>query len=188
MTANTGSAAMSAVISLDGLHRYRLDRAFLRAGPTIAFLLHNPSTADGDRDDPTSRRGIGYAQAWGAGRLVYVNPWAGRATKPADLWKMTDPVGPDNDRYLHIVADEVASSGGFVVFAWGAVSPPPHLRSKVAARLRAVEAIFRDAGCDVRALGVTKAGQPRHPLYLKADTRPVAWAGNTIAGEPQWKF
>src|SRR6202034_4694718 len=104
---------MSAVISLDGLHRYRLDRPLGGTGPTIAFNLHNPSTADGDKDDPTSRRGIGYARASGASRLVYVNPWAGRATKPGDLWKMTDPVGPMNDHYLRIVADEVAQSGGF---------------------------------------------------------------------------
>lgn len=165
---------MSAIISYCGLYRYRLDRP-LGVGPTIAFGLHNPSTADGERDDPTSRRGIGYAKSWGAGLLVYVNPWAGRATKPDDLWKMADPVGPMNDFYIGQVAREVTTSGGFFVFAWGAVAPPRRLRHAVSDRLHAFERIVRSNGCDVRALGLTKDGQPRHPLYLRADAKPEPW-------------
>lgn len=171
---------MSAIISDCGRWRYRLDREFLRSGPTIAFCLHNPSTADADNDDPTLRRGIGYARAWDAGRLVYVNPWAGRATKPDELWKMPDPIGPMNDFYIAQVALEVIESGGFFVFAWGAVTPPRHLKYAASSRLHAVDKLIRGHGCDVRALGLTKAGQPRHPLFMRADAKPEPW--RSLAG------
>lgn len=167
---------MNAIISPCGTWRYTLERPFLTPGPTIAFGLHNPSTADAEREDPTSRRGIGFAMSWGAGKMIFVNPWAGRATKPADLWKMADPVGPMNDFHIAAVAREVAETGGFFVFAWGAVSPPRALRHAVTNRLHAFDKIVRGAGCDVRALGVTQAGQPRHPLYLRADAKPEPWS------------
>ncbi|MER9176686.1 DUF1643 domain-containing protein [Mesorhizobium sp. M0955] len=166
---------MSAVFSYCGTWRYRLDRDFLLPGPTIAFCLHNPSTAGADNEDPTSRRGIGFARLWGAGKLVYVNPWAGCATNPKDLWSMPDPIGPMNDFHISAVAKAVYETGGFFVFAWGAVSPPKHLKYSVTRRLKDVEKIVRDHGCEVRSLGVTKDGAPRHPLYLRADTVPAPW-------------
>jgi hypothetical protein len=45
---------MSAVLSVDGLYRYRLSRAWGR-GPSLAFIMLNPSTADAGIDDPTIR-------------------------------------------------------------------------------------------------------------------------------------
>lgn len=164
-----------AIISPCETWRYLLEREIAATGPVIAFGLHNPSTADAQLDDPTWRRGLGYGRAWGARKVVYVNPWAGRATNPDDLWKMADPVGPMNDFHIAAVAREVAESGGFFVVAWGAVSPPRAFRHAVTNRLHVFTKIIRDAGCDIRALGVTKAGQPRHPLYLRADAKPEPW-------------
>lgn len=166
---------MGAIFSECGTWRYLLDRDFLLDGPTIGFLLHNPSTAGADIEDPTSRRGIGYWRSWGAGRGIFVNPWAGVATDPKELWKMPDPVGPMNDFHIAEAAREVAATDGFFVFAWGAVLPPKHLKYAATARLHAVEAIVRDAGCRVCALGATKDGHPRHPLYLRADALPLEW-------------
>lgn len=166
---------MRAVISDCGTWRYLLECDFLLPGPTIAFGLHNPSKATAEVDDPTWRRGRGFAVRWGAGKLAYVNPWAGRATKPDDLWKMADPVGPMNDFHIAAVAREVAASGGFFVVAWGAVSPPRHMRHPVTARVQSFYKLIRDNGCEVRALGLTKDGQPRHPLYLRNDATPKPW-------------
>lgn len=167
---------MSAVFSSCGTFRLRLDRVIdMLGGPTVGFCLHNPSTAGVEIEDPTSRRGIGYATAWHASRLIYVNPWAGCATKPAALWSMADPVGPDCDRHILEAAAACAASGGFMVAAWGRVSPPGRMREAAAARLRDVEALIRSTGCSVRALGVNLDGSPKHPLYVRADARPLAW-------------
>lgn len=166
---------MSAVLSRCGLWRYRLDRAIAGSGVHIGFCLHNPSTADADRDDATSRRGMAFAKLWGAARLTYINPWAGRATKPDDLWKMADPVGPENDFYIEQVAREVAAGGGFMVASWGKVSPPAVHASAACARLRKVRLILADCGCEMRALGMNKDGSPKHPLYLRADAQPIEY-------------
>ncbi len=166
---------MSAIFSPCRTWRYRLDREFLRSGPTIVFGLHNPSTADENTDDPTLKRGIAFAHAWGAGRLVFVNSWAGVATKQKDLWLMDDPIGPQNDLHIIQVAREVRKTNGFFVFAWGRINPPQYLRRVAISRLYKFENLVRSQGCEIRILGLTKAGYPRHPLYLKADTEPTIW-------------
>ncbi|MFG1376108.1 DUF1643 domain-containing protein [Xanthobacter autotrophicus] len=172
---------MAAVFSPCRTWRYRLDREFLFGGPTVAFMLHNPSTADEQSEDPTSRRGIGFARAWGAGRLVFVNPWAFCATDKADLWKAPDPVGPENDRHIAEVAREVAQTGGYFIAAWGSVSPPKARRTEALSRLKAVESVIRGAGCPLKALAVTTAGEPRHPLYLPAEAAPFDWTRRQAA-------
>lgn len=167
---------MSAVFSPCGRYRLRLDRVLsAEKGPIIGFCLHNPSTAGANTDDPTSRRGIGFATAWGASRLVYVNPWAGRATKPTELWAMSDPVGPDNLRHIEAAARECVASGGFMVAAWGAVNPPARLRTAVTQHLIEVTDLIRSTGCELRALGVTADGSPRHPLYVSKNAFPAPW-------------
>lgn len=175
---------MSAIFSPCQTWRYRLGRDIdMFGGPTIGFCLHNASTADEEKNDPTTTRGIGFATAWGGSRLVYVNPWAGCAKKPAKLWAMPDPVGPDNDPHIIVAAAECAASGGFMVAAWGVVSPPAPLRAAAAARLKHVEALIRDTGCDLRALGVNADGSPKHPLYVRATALPLQWprAGRAAA-------
>ncbi|BAR47136.1 MULTISPECIES: DUF1643 domain-containing protein [Methylobacterium] len=167
---------MSAIISACGLYRLRLDRVIgMFDGPTIGFCLHNPSTADGTKDDPTSRRGIGFARSWGASRLVYVNPWAGRATKPAALWQMDDPVGPKNDLYIQEAARECAHTGGFMVVAWGSIKPPSSYRAIAQERLAQTLSLIRAQNCEVRALGVNLDGSPKHPLYARGDAEPRPW-------------
>lgn len=158
------------------MYRYRLDRHIsMLCGPLVAFCLHNPSTADATKDDPTLRRGIGFATAWGASRLVFINSWAGRATKPRDLWQLADPVGPENDNHIRAVAVEVAETRGVIVAAWGNVSPPAALREAVCGRLAYVEALIRSTGCVLTALAVNDRGAPKHPLYVRRDARPVPW-------------
>lgn len=93
-----------------GRYRYRLTRE-LGGKLTITFVMLNPSTADGTADNPTIRRCKGFARDWGYGRLVIVNLYAFRATKPNDMWRlvthaehgegirseMMHMVGEDND-------------------------------------------------------------------------------------------
>lgn len=155
----------TAAISSCGQYRYRLDRAWDASLPVATFIMLNPSTADGETDDPTIRRCLGYARAWGCGALAVVNLYAFRATDPRDLMTADDPVGPDNDRYLTAAAKSATMSDGIVIAAWGTHATPQRIAQVLAL-----------PGMDqLTALTVTKAGHPGHPLYLKADLRPQPW-------------
>jgi len=163
-------AERSAVISNDGLYRYRLDRRWA-SGPTVAWVMLNPSTADADADDPTLRRISAFSRGWGFGRLIVANLYALRTTDPAQLWTATDPVGPDNG--AHIAG---AVSCHEVVAAWGVNAKPGRVAEVLAV-------IGRQPGAGrVRALGTTKSGAPKHPLYLRGDLTPQPWVAP--AGTP----
>ncbi len=92
-----------AVLSADGVYRYRLWRTWDASKPTLAFLMLNPSTADATEDDPTIRRCLGFAKEWGYGSLVVVNLFALRSPNPDALRENDDPVGPENGEHLQIV-------------------------------------------------------------------------------------
>lgn len=130
--------------------------------PLVAFIGLNPSTADETADDPTIRRCVAFAKRWGYGGLVMLNLFAFRATDPRDMRSAASPVGPENDDHLRAVAAEAA----LVVAAWGVGG------SYFGRDFR----VRRLMGDGLMALGFTKSGQPRHPLYVKADATLVPLA------------
>jgi len=155
----------AATISGCGRYRYRLSRAWGTSLPAATFIMLNPSTADADVDDPTIRRCIGYARAWGCGALVVVNLYAWRATDPAELAAADDPVGPRNDESIARAAAAAARRGEPLVAAWGANATPQRV-----AHVLALPGMGR-----LTALALCKNGQPRHPLYLPAGITPQPW-------------
>lgn len=50
------------------------------------------------------------------------------------------------------------------------------IRSGISAVTKRVIALAHAAGVTLRCLGTTKAGDPRHPLYLRLDARPMFFA------------
>ena len=143
-------------------YRYSLWRVWDEDGPTLCVIGLNPSTANETADDPTIRRCIGFARAWGYGRLVMTNLFACRSTDPKGLLAVADPVGPENDDVL-----ELAAGYGGVLAAWGA---------HPIAKARAAEVLRLLGWREIECLGLTKGGAPRHPLYVPAATTPVVYA------------
>lgn len=152
-------------------YRYALWRDWDISLPRVVFCGLNPSTADEYSDDPTIRREVGFARAWGFGGLLKVNAYGLRSTDPKELRKVTDPVGEDNDLAIKIYAHEAA----LFVAAWG-----NNIDERRAFELRRM---LRLEGIKVYAVKVTNRGNPGHPLYVKADTWPfelsssVRWGG-----------
>lgn len=149
----------TAILSECGNYRYILTRSLdsvLRWHKPMLFIMLNPSTADANVDDPTIRRCISFAKRAGATHLTVVNLFALRSPNPKDLELSVDPIGPENDR--HIKEQVEKHSMMPIIAAWGACK---------FARLRAkdIRAKFPNLHC----LGVTKGGDPRHPLYVKSD-------------------
>ncbi len=153
----TGSARLSD----DGVYRWDLVR-HLGDGPTVVWVMCNPSTADALADDATVRRVIGFSRAWGYGCAAVVNLFALRATNPAELLTHSDPIGERNDAALQMW---VGQDGYLIVAAWGEIPQPLRWR------LLAVHALLRRDPWRVCCLGLTqRSGMPRHPLRLAADT------------------
>lgn len=144
-------------------YRWLLWRAWNPDRPPVLWIMLNPSTASATRDDPTIRRCVGFAKAWGYGRVDVVNLYALRATKPAALWAHPDPVGEHNDRWTRLAT----ARAGLVVAAWGAHGARDDRGAQVAAWLRLLRPVY--------CLGTTRSGQPRHPLYVPGDTIPQVY-------------
>lgn len=137
-------------------YRYSLWREWIGGDGYVMFVGLNPSTADEKNDDPTIRRCVGFAQAWGFSALCMANLFAFRATDPKVMMQAADPVGPENDRWLRTLSD----GASLVVAAWG--TDGSHL-----GRDRVVCDVIGAMDC----LGFTKAGHPRHPLYVRSDVK-----------------
>lgn len=156
----------AAVISADHRYRYSLIRRWSDDdGPVVTFVMLNPSTADAEVDDNTVRRCIGYARAWGACALRVLNVYAYRSTDPRALWTTPDPVGPENDAALTRAAQRAQTRGWPLIAAWGVNARPDRVATVLA--LPGMTAL--------QALGVTKDGAPRHPLYLPTSAVPSPW-------------
>lgn len=149
-------------ISECGLYRYRLWRRWKR-GDSVLWIMLNPSTADAEQDDPTIRRCISFAESWGCGGIEVVNLFALRATDPKELKAAEDPIGPQND---DILLSRAEAKHRYVIAAWGA-------HGKLFEREKQVVELL--AGMDLYCLGLTKAGYPRHPLYLPKKAEPTIW-------------
>jgi len=168
-----GDAAFSGC----GRYRYRLSREF-GGKLTITFVMLNPSTADGTRDDPTIRRCKGFARDWGYGRLLIVNLYAFRATDPRDMWRSSaacvDIVGDDNDSAIGRATCQARHSGGIVLCAWG---QGPVDKSSRAFHAGRVARVARLIGGDLYCLGENKDGSPKHPLYQPEYAEASVWRG-----------
>lgn len=153
-----------AVVSACGKYRYQLTRAW-GDGERCAFVMLNPSTADGAEDDPTIRRCVGFAKRFGFDGLVVVNLFAFRATDPDDMLREPDAIGPDND--THILA--ALASAARVFAAWGGNN------DRIKQRAWAVRLLASRAYVKFEALRLSGRGIPCHPLYLPGVLDPVPY-------------
>lgn len=162
MTIDYAGPRAGAVLSEDGRYRYELWRTW-DFGECVTFVMLNPSTADAFVDDPTIRRCVGFAKLWGFAAVRVLNLFAWRATDPAELLTIDDPIGVDNDAHLRRRA---WSSTSPMVAAWGA-----HPLARERAR-QVDQAMYVRWSC----LGTTVDGSPRHPLYVRKDAPLIEWS------------
>lgn len=152
-----------AEISTDGRYRHVLWRRWADTPRgDLGFILLNPSTADAIDDDPTVRRCVGFARRDGYGGIRIANLFDLRATHPVELINNPDPVGPKNDPWARLVMACTT-----VVVGWGAVHK--------LLRWRVGQVVDLAGGWPMWCLGTTDGGDPRHPLYLRADTPLQPW-------------
>lgn len=170
---------MSAIISACARYRYRLEREMhpsvldlAKPGPlhgkTIGFIGVNPSTADATLNDATVRKWMGFCHRWGVPRFIVGNVFALRATDVKELATADDAFGPDIGDHM----TDLIIEADVLVPCWGD-------RAKVSPKLQFAFDVLLDAltssGKPVMCFGLTKGGDPRHPLMLPYSTPLITW-------------
>lgn len=157
-----------AVISACGLYRYRLDRTVAMTGPVYAFFGINPSTADASVDDATVRKWIGFTKVWGGSRFIVGNVFAFRSTDVMALATVDDPFGDDIGDHVTAIIEEA----DILIPCWGRTDKaPPKLQDAFDVLMDALVS----SGKPVMTFGLTKGGDPKHPLMLGYDTPLQPW-------------
>lgn len=145
-----------AIFSKCRKYRYVLWRIWDYNKPSVQFIGLNPSTANENSDDPTIRRIKKFAYEWGYGAVYMTNLFAYVTAYPKELKTCENPLG-DNDKWLK----ETSTKCEKVVFAWGSFKEAEE-------RVNEVIKMF-----DGHALIINQDGSPRHPLYVKSNTKPI---------------
>ena len=159
-----GDAVSEALYSPCMGYRYALTRQWDEKGPRVLFIMLNPSTATEEQNDPTIERCERRARALGFGGFRAVNIFSWRETSPDKLRQHSAPVGPEND----LVLMESCTWADQVVCGWG-------VHGEHQNRGRHVTNLLLSGGFALHCLGTTKAGHPRHPLYIAYKTLPQNW-------------
>lgn len=158
----------SAVIDETQMYRYVLKRIWGEKGKYITWIMLNPSTATAEIDDPTIRRIMTFSKTWGYDGIFVVNLFAYRSTSPDNLKSNKSKIvygkpiiiGPDNDSYIW----EYAAKAKLVMAGWGT-------SGSLLGRDKQVVGLV--SSLDLYCLGQSKTGHPKHPLYIKGNTKPT---------------
>ena len=161
----TKYTAHGAIFSPDRTYRYTLWRVW-GEGPFVHFILLNPSTANEIDNDPTVERCERRARRWGYGGMHLTNIFAYRSTSPWTLYKMYDPIGPDNNKSII----KAMAESSCTICGWGT-------HGKLLNRHDSVKELIKFY--IVYALRVNKNGIPTHPLYLSYKLEPFPIFNNT---------
>ena len=154
----------TAVFSPDKKYRYVLTRGNPRMRRAVWVML-NPSQADQHKNDHTITKCVEFSRRWGFPGIFVVNLYALVSTDPSVLLTSPDPIGLMNDAWLRRAKQYASAYDVPVMAAWG---------NNVHAieRTQFVSSLFDEMYC----LGVTNAGQPKHPLRLAYDTPIQRWS------------
>ena len=164
--------------------RYRLVRVWDSNRPRLAWVILNGSDADEHHTDPTVRRCIGFARAWGYGGVDIANLYGLVSKNPGALGHHFDPVGPDNDRHLAALCRE----NDLTVLAWGLNAGTDRAHAVV----QMLRQIAQRHGGSLAVLGWTHGWQPLHPLLAPKDSTPNCLtldgsdSGVHEAEDPRW--
>jgi len=148
-----------ATFDKSGRYRYKLWRQWDQAHPRITFVMLNPSAADAVHNDQTISTCIRLSRRLNFGGIEVVNLFAYCTSDPRRLKQAANPVGKQNDQYIM----ESAQATNMILIAWGNHGELNHRHLEVLDLLLPL-------AIPTYCLGLTKRGQPRHPLYLPGDT------------------
>lgn len=163
-THTKGDAPSTAIYSDCERYRYSLTRVWDGTISLVQFVMLNPSTATEIQNDPTVERCERRARALGYGGFCVTNIFAWRDTDPRKMRMANDPVGPENDSAIR----DGAAWADVTICGWGTHGEHRN-------RGADVKSLLRSSSVRLWHLGLTKAGHPKHPLYIAYTQQPEIW-------------
>ena len=131
---------------------FSLSRIWDSKKPKALYIMLNPSYADDESDDPTIRRLIFFSKKFKFGGFYVTNLFTQITPYPKEL-----NMDNNSKKKNLIIISELIKKSDLIVYAWGnLVSEPMQLRRLIESPL---------------CFGINKNGTPKHPLYLRSDTK-----------------
>lgn len=162
-------AASEAIYSDCERYRYALTRVWDEGGARALYIMLNPSTATEIQNDPTVERCERRSRVLGFGSFRVTNIFAWRDTDPRNMKAADDPVGPENDAMIEQSARVwIRGNSDRILCAWGT-------HGAFNKRGEAMSALLDKVGKPLYHLGLSKAGHPKHPLYISYAEQPRRW-------------
>jgi hypothetical protein len=157
-------------------------------GPRALVIGCNPSTADGTKDDPTSRWWNNWFIAHGFGGYDAMNLYPFCTSSPKECREIVERINAGLDYgardSLHFVnlptVVSAAKAAAQVFVCWGAIAWDDMWIDHVVEEIQTGEAPYPDLWC----WGKTASGAPKHPLArgvhrIDPSQAPIMWrAGN----------
>lgn len=162
---------------IEGEYRWVLRREW-SAGPSIAWVGLNPSTADGTIDDPTILREVKFSHAWGFGSLIKLNIYPFRSSSPKILQSWL------NRRNLDTSVNEAIEKNYNSAFQ---ILCDVHLRVAawgLGGDIADIESFFVAAqNLPWHCVGINSNGSPKHTLArgrhrVPNNQMPIPWKSN----------
>nr|WP_304220042.1 DUF1643 domain-containing protein [Fredinandcohnia onubensis] len=144
-----------AIFDSSRTYRYSMSRVWDESKQKIVFIMLNPSIANENTDDNTTKKCITFAKSFGYGSLEIINLFAYVATDYNELRNLSKEVAIGKENTDYII--RAVNSADKIVAAWGE-NGTIHQRNKD------IEYLLR--GYDIDCLKVTARGYPSHPLFL----------------------
>lgn len=138
----------------------------------VAWLMSNPSTADGEKDDPTIKRVIHFSHSWGYDGAIIVNTSPVIGSTPAAAARAMAEDGDYGQQRVNQNFGFIADAGAASALRIAAFGANPFYR--LSART------FESFGLPIHCLAKTQDGSPIHPLArgrnrVPNDAQPQVW-------------
>ena len=155
-------------------YRWILKRDLLRGKKTVIFIGLNPSKANSVNNDKTLIRIINFCSRWNYRNLYVINLFGLISKSPSQLSKNKNPIGSNNDlitlKALEFWSENINCD---LWLGWGdkgQLNRRDRVVMKLIKNLSNLHQCEKNLSNRVFSMGVSKKGNPRHPLYMPKES------------------
>ena len=155
-------------------YRWILKRELLSGKKTVVFIGLNPSKANSSNNDRTLVRIINFCSRWNYKNIYIINLFGLISKSPIQLLKNNNPIGENNNLItLKSLVFWRENTNCDLWLGWG---DKGQLNGRDSEILKLIKDFSTSKANEnysskrILSLGLTKKGNPRHPLYMPNDS------------------